>query len=82
MLRIIKDCRLCGVSVHSGETFPIGDFDEADIQIVVGAGFAERYTPPVKETPETAVESTEDVKTDEDTSAKKTTAKTARKRKK
>ena len=48
MLKILKDCRLCGVSVHAGEMFPICDFDEADIQIVIGAGFAERCTPPAK----------------------------------
>lgn len=49
MLRILKDCRLCGVSVHAGETFPLCDFDDADVQILLGAGYAERFTPPVRE---------------------------------
>lgn len=80
MLRILKDCRLCGVSVHAGEMFPIGDFDEADIQVVIGAGFAERYTPPVKQTPETPVETPEDADPIIDTPAPKTPAKTTRKK--
>lgn len=86
MLRILKDCRLCGVSVHAGETFPLCDFDDADVQILLGAGYADRYTPSAREASaepqETPVESTEDTEPTEDTSAKKTPAKTARKRKK
>ena len=99
MLRILKDCRLCGVSVHAGETFPENDFKESDVQVIVGAGFAECFTPaepedaipeepedfeiaPVKETPEKAVEASEDAEPVVDTTAKKTPAKTARKRKK
>lgn len=93
MLRILKDCRLCGVSVHAGETFPLCDFDDADVQILLGAGYAERFTPSAREaertsaveavaSSETPVEATEDTEPTEDTSAKKTPAKTARKRKK
>lgn len=48
MLKILKDCRICGVSVHAGEIFPACDFKESDIQVVIGAGFAERFTPPVE----------------------------------
>ena len=48
MIRILKDCRLCGTSVHAGEMYQDGDFKEADVQVVVGAGFAERFTPPVE----------------------------------
>ena len=81
MLRILKDCRLCGVSVHAGECYPIIDFDEPDIQILIGAGFAERFKPVVK-TQGKHVEDTEAVKTDKDTSSAKTAAKTTRKRKK
>ena len=44
MLRILKDCRICGVSIHAGETFPENDFKEADVQVIVGAGFAELFT--------------------------------------
>ena len=45
MLRILKDTILCGVPVHAGETFPVIDIPESDLQIVIGAGFAERFTP-------------------------------------
>ena len=48
MLKILKDCRICGTSVHAGEVFQECDFKEADVQVVVGAGFAERFTPPVE----------------------------------
>ena len=79
MLRILKDCILCGISVHTGETYPIVDFDESDLAVVIGAGFAERFTPEVAEKP---VEAAETVETDETTSKQKTPAKTTRKRKK
>ena len=99
MLRILKDCRLCGVSIHAGETFHENDFKEADVQVIVGAGFAEFITQnepedaiaeepedfeiaPVKETPEKAVKASKDAEPIADIPAKKTTAKTARKRKK
>ena len=97
MLRILKDCRLCGVSVHAGETFPASDFKESDVQVIVGAGFAERFTQiepedaipeepedftiaPVKETPEKAVKASKDAEPVADTTAKKTPAKTAKKK--
>lgn len=41
MLRILKDCILCGESVHEGEILPIEDLAEKDIQVIVGAGCAE-----------------------------------------
>lgn len=81
MLRILKDTILCGVPVHAGETFPATDIPESDLQIVIGAGFAERFTPDFK-TPETPVETPEDVETDKEPSGPATPAKKARKRKK
>ena len=32
MLRILKDCILCGVPARAGEMYPIGDFDEQDVE--------------------------------------------------
>lgn len=82
MLRILKDCILCGVPARAGEMYPIGDFDEQDIQIVVGLGFAERFTPTVKKAPETPVSAPEYADEDKDAPKPETPAKTARKRKK
>ena len=41
MLKVTKDCILQGVSVHKGETFCESDFSPADVQVIVGAGYAE-----------------------------------------
>ena len=81
MLRILKDTILCGVPVHAGETFPAVDIPENDLHIIIGAGYAERFTPEIK-TPETPVETPEDVETDKETDELATPAKKARKRKK
>ena len=81
MLRILKDTILCGVPVHAGETHPASDIPEADIQILIGAGYAERFTPEIK-TPETLVETPEDVETDKEADEPATPAKKAKKRKK
>lgn len=43
MLRILKDCILSGESVHKGEILPIADLAKTDINIIVGAGYAEFY---------------------------------------
>ena len=74
MLRILKDTILCGVPVHAGETFPAVDIPESDLSVIIGAGFAERFTPEIK-TPE-------DVETDKEADEPATPAKKARKRKK
>lgn len=81
MIRILKDTILCGVPVHAGDTFPVIDIPENDLNIVVGAGYAERFTPEVK-TPETPVETPEDVNTDNEPSEPATSTKKARKRRK
>ena len=81
MLRILKDTILCGVPVHAGETFPAVDIPESDLSVIIGAGYAERFTPEIK-TPETPVETPEDVETDKEAEEPATTAKKARKRKK
>ena len=81
MLKILKDTILCGVLVHAGDTMPCIDIPENDLNIVVGAGYAERFTPEVK-TPEPLVETPEDVETDKETDEPATHAKKARKRKK
>lgn len=81
MLRILKDTILCGVPVHAGETFPVVDIPENDLHIIIGAGYAERFTPEIK-TPETPVETPEDVETDNEPSEPTKPAKTTRKRKK
>ena len=51
MLKILKDCVLSGVQVHAGEIYPAADFRENDIQIVLGLGFAQRFTPQEPEEP-------------------------------
>ena len=81
MIRILKDAILCGIPVHAGETYPAVDIPESDLHIIIGAGYAERFTPETK-TPETPVETPEDVETDKETSEPATPAKKARKRKK
>lgn len=52
MLRILKDCIVCGVSVHAGDTLPAVDIPDADIAILIGANLAERFTPEPKQEPE------------------------------
>ena len=47
MIRILKDMILCGVPVHAGETFPAVDIPESDLSVIIGAGYAERFTPEV-----------------------------------
>ena len=81
MIRILKDAMLCGIPVHAGETYPAVDIPESDLHIIIGAGYAERFTPEIK-TPETPVETPEDVETDKETDEPVTLAKKARKRKK
>lgn len=81
MLKIITDTVLCGVPVHAGETYPLEDFESADIQILVGAGLAE-IVEPTKKAPETPVSATKAEDTDTEPAPAKTTAKTAKKRKK
>ena len=81
MIRILKDTILCGVPVHAGDTFPAVDIPESDLNIIVGAGFAERFTPEIK-TPETPVETPEDVETGKEADEPVKPAKTTRKRKK
>ena len=81
MLRILKDTILCGVPVHAGETYPAVDIPENDLHIIIGAGYAERFTPEVKAA-EPAVETPEDVETDKEADEPATPAKKARKRKK
>lgn len=46
MIRILKDCVLSGIPVHAGEIYPAANFREQDILIVLGLGFAARFTPP------------------------------------
>ena len=43
MLRILKDCILGGESVHEGEILPLTDFSKNDLNIIIGAGYAEFY---------------------------------------
>lgn len=81
MLRILKDTVLCGVPVHAGDTMPCIDIPEKDLNIVIGAGYAELFTPEVK-TPEEAIADVEIVETDTESSKPATPAKKARKRKK
>ena len=89
MIRILKDCVLCGVRVHAGETFPIVDIPESDIHIVIGAGFAEQFTPEVKtpeeqtvvETPENTYKNVVTADTDNEPSKTETAPKKAKKRK-
>ena len=81
MLRILKDTVLCGVPVHAGDTMPCIDIPEKDLDIVIGAGYAELFTPEVK-TPETPAETPEDAETDKEAEEPATPAKKARKRKK
>lgn len=81
MLKILKDTILCGIPVHAGETFPAVDIPESDLSVIIGAGYAERFTPEVK-TPEPPVETPEDIETDKETDEPATPAKKARKRKK
>jgi hypothetical protein len=81
MLKIITDTVLCGVPVHAGETYPLEDFESADVQILVGAGLAEIVEPP-KKAPETPVSATKAEESDTEPTPAKTTAKTAKKRKK
>ena len=84
MLRVLKDCILHGESVHEGERFCEIDFDEADIQVIVGAGYAkfcddvaEEEDEPIAEDPEDfAVEPVKPVK--KTTAKKKATKKTAK----
>lgn len=78
MIRILKDCRICGVSVHAGEMFPACDFKESDIQVVIGAGFAERFTPIEPEEAESIPEEPEDFTV---APVKQTAKKTASKKK-
>jgi hypothetical protein len=80
MIRILKDCVLCGVRVHAGETFPIVDIPESDLHIVIGAGFAEQFTPEVK-TPESASEDLVTADTDNEPPKTETAPKKAKKRK-
>lgn len=81
MLKIITDTVLCGVPVHAGETYPLEDFESADIQILVGAGLAE-IVEPTKKAPEKPVSATKAEDTDTEPATAKTAAKTAKKRKK
>ena len=81
MLKIINDTVLCGVPVHAGETYPLEDFDLADVQILVGAGLAEIVEPP-KKAPETPISATKAEDADTEPPKAKTPAKTAKKRKK
>ena len=81
MIRILKDCRLCGMSVHAGESFHECDFKEADVQVIVGAGFAERFTPAEPEPEDFVPEEPEDftVAPVKEPTTKKTTRKKAKK---
>ena len=83
MLKILKDCRLCGMSVHAGESFHECDFKEADVQVIVGAGFAERFEPvePEVEAEDVIAEEPEDftVAPVKEPTTKKTTRKKAKK---
>lgn len=45
MLRILNDCIACGISVHPGDVFPESDFPKEDVAILIGLGYAERFTP-------------------------------------
>ena len=89
MIRILKDCVLCGVRVHVGETFPIVDIPESDLHIVIGAGFAEQFTPEVKtpeeptavETPETDIKDATAADADNEPPKTETEPKKAKKRK-
>jgi hypothetical protein len=84
MLRILKDTVLCGVPVHAGETFPAVDIPESDLSVIIGAGYAERFTPEVK-TPDPEIELETSASEAEQTPALEepsSHAKKARKRKK
>lgn len=81
MLRILKDTILCGVPVHAGDTMPCIDISEKDLNIVIGAGYAERFTPEIKK-PEPPIETPEGIQADKEADEPATPAKKARKRKK
>ena len=74
MLRVLKDCILHGESVHKGECFCAIDFDEADIQVIVGAGYAE-FIDDVVEEDDAIAEDPEDFAVEPVKPVKKTTAK-------
>lgn len=75
MLRILKDCILQGESVHKGECFSPIDFDEADIQVIVGAGYAEFCDDVAEEEDDAIPEDPEDFAVEPVKPVKKTTAK-------
>ena len=74
MLRVLKDCILQGESVHEGEMFCELDFDSADIQVIVGAGYAE-FVGEVAEEEDTIAEEPEDFAVEPVKPVKKTTVK-------
>ena len=74
MLRVLKDCILHGESVHKGECLCAIDFDEADIQVIVGAGYAE-FIDDVVEEDDAIAEDPEDFAVEPVKPVKKTTAK-------
>ena len=74
MLRVLKDCILHGESVHKGEMFCAIDYDEADIQVIVGAGYAE-FVDDVAEEDDSIAEDPEDFAVEPVKPVKKTTAK-------